>query len=601
MGQRHTLVHRLADYAACRPDAPAIHQKAASGGWETYTWKQYWEAAREIAKGLIALGHEAGECVAIVGESRVEWVLCELGIMAARGIPAPIYTNSTPEQTAYIVKHAQAKIAIADTADRLARYREARDAGLMEASVFILMDEPGDAAGDDVRSVAALRELGRAESDDALEARLAEMREDDVALLIYTSGTTGVPKAVQLDHAGIVQMTEGLLDNFPMLRGDTPYRVVSYLPLSHVAEQAATNFAQLSTGGEAYFCPAITEIKDYLTMVRPTVFLGVPRVWEKFQAALEAKLGQATGLKAFLASWARKTELAAFEAEVKTGEPVHTLGRRLAHKLVISKVKGALGLDQLVLAVTGAAPIARGTLDFFASLGIVIYEAYGMSETSGIATMQKFGSPRFGTVGQSLTCNEVRIAADGEILLRGRNMTRGYLHMDEQTAELYEDGDEWLHTGDLGSLDADGFLKITGRKKDLLITAGGKNVAPAEMEAHISQIQGVGQVVVVGDRKPYLTALVTLDPESLDLLAKAAGVDTAPLPELASKPQVHDHLMGQIEAGCNQAVARYQTIKKIRVLDHEFSVEGGEMTPSMKVKRNVVTERYADAIESMYS
>lgn len=596
MGSRHTLVHRLADWAERTPTQPAIHERAGVA-WRTLTWAEYWTAVRETAKGLIALGHEVGDCVALVGNSRVDWVICQFGIMAARGIPAPIYTNNTVAQASYIVNHAKAKIAIADDAERLANYRGGKEQGLHEAAQYVVMDETE--AGDDVRSLAALRKLGRAQDDAELDKRLSEMAEDETGLLIYTSGTTGVPKAVQLEHGGMVQITEGLLDRVPKLREPGAFKVISYLPLCHVAEQFATNFAQMGTGGEAFFCPSITDIKDYLTAVRPTVFLGVPRVWEKFQAALEAKLSDATGIKGMLAKWARKTELAAIQKQAETGVEVQSFSRKLANKLVISKVQTALGLDRLIFAVTGAAPISKGTLHFFASLGITIYEVYGMSETYGIATGPTYGRPAFGTVGTAAPGVEIKIAEDDEILLRGRTMTRSYLHMPEQTAELL-DADGWLHTGDLGALDGQDRLRITGRKKDLLITAGGKNVAPAEMEAHISQIPGVGQVIVVGDRQPYLSALVTLDPEALDSLCEAVGVESAPVAELAANAKVASWLMARVEADCNSLVARYQTIKKIRVLPIEFTVDGGEMTPTMKVKRNVIVKRYADDIDALY-
>jgi long-subunit acyl-CoA synthetase (AMP-forming) len=267
--------------------------------------------------------------------------------------------------------------------------------------------------------------------------------------------------------------------------------------------------------------------------------------------------------------------------------------------LVLSKVKGALGLNKLEMASTAAAPISTGTLAFFASLGIVVHEYYGMSETTGLLTGNPKGACRFGTVGKPLLGVELKIADDGEIIARGRNMTRGYLRMPEKTAELLDE-DGWLHTGDLGQLDSEGYLKITGRKKDILITAGGKNVAPAEMEGYLNQIPGVGIAVVVGDRMPYLSALVVLDPENLDTLAANAGVEAGSLEQLAGSEAVRAHVMARIEAGCNQHVARYQTIKRISVVPHEFSVEGGELTPTMKVKRNVVTEKYAPQIKQMY-
>ena len=441
-------------------------------------------------------------------------------------------------------------------------------------------------------------------SDAELEKRIAEITTDETALLIYTSGTTGVPKGVQLSHLNMTSMTEGLLERFPVFRPETPdtapFRIVSYLPLSHIAEQIATNFIQLANGGQAFFCSDMTQIKDYLTEVHPTMFLGVPRVWEKFQGVLESRFAEASGLKRKLASWARKTEFACFETEVASGQPCSSLSRRLAQKLVISKIHAGLGLDKLVVAVTGAAPISRGTLDFFASIGIVIYEVYGMSETTGVVTCSKYGEPHLGTVGRAVLGVEVKTAEDGEIIAKGPTMTKGYLHDPEKSAELISP-DGWVHTGDLGVIDEDGYLRITGRKKDILVTAGGKNVAPAEMEAYINQIPGVGQVVVVGDKQPYLTALITLDPEALDVLCDDAGIDTGSLAEVAKNGRVQSFLSERVESECNSKVARHQTIKKIRVLPVELTVDGGEMTPTMKVKRNVVVEKYKDEITALYA
>ncbi len=594
-----TLVHQLAHWAKETPDEPAIHEKDDDGNWRTYTWGQYWEAVRNTAKGLIALGHEPGDCVALIGGSRCGWVICEFAIMAARGIPAPIYPNNTVDQASYIVNHSKAKIAIADTAEQLDKFREGNTKEMISTDLLVQMDDLYDDKDGEI-SLEALQEKGKNEDDDELDARLEAIDPDDTLLLIYTSGTTGTPKAVQLSSTNMLSLIDAMLSCFPMFYEGQPFRIVSYLPLCHVAEQIATNFTQLATGGQAFFCGDLTQIKDYLTDVRPTIFLGVPRVWEKFQAALEARFAEATGLKAWLANWARNTELACFKEEVRTGQPCNTFWRSIAQSLVISKVKDALGLNNLALAVTGAAPISLGTLEFFASLGITIYEVYGQSETTGIVTAGRQGKPRFGTVGKAFHNVELKIAEDGEILAKGPVCTAGYLHQEAATAELFDD-DGWLCTGDLGQLDDEGYLSITGRKKDILVTAGGKNVAPAEMEAHINQITGVGQVVVVGDRQPYLTALVTLDPEALDALCADVGVEPAELADVANNEKVQTYLMEQVEEGCNTKVARYQTIKKIKVLDVEFTVEGGEMTPTMKAKRNVVVEKYADEIDALYA
>lgn len=286
--------------------------------------------------------------------------------------------------------------------------------------------------------------------------------------------------------------------------------------------QIFTNFLHLLRGGTIYFCEDMTKIKDSLIEVRPTVFVGVPRVWEKFEAALKTKFGAATGVKAGLAAWAQRTELSSFERGLAAGQPIDSVSRRLAHRLVLSKVHHALGLDQLRLASSGAAPISLATLNFFASLGIVIHEGYGMTETTGLISATPYMRPKFGSVGRTIHGVETKIADDGEILTRGQSMTRGYFKMPEESADLF-DAQGWLHTGDLGRIDSDAYLWITGRKKDLIITAGGKNVVPAELEQCISGLPGVAQAVVVGDRRPYLCALLALDPDNIAPLQEVAG------------------------------------------------------------------------------
>jgi long-subunit acyl-CoA synthetase (AMP-forming) len=451
-----------------------------------------------------------------------------------------------------------------------------------------------------VTSLADVIARGSSEPDGELDQRMAAVKPDDLALLIYTSGTTGVPKGAMCTHRGIDAMGQSFIDTYPVTLDIDPSRLISYLPLCHVAEQVFTNFLGLRSASETYFCPDLSQIKDHLVAARPHLFFGVPRVWEKFEAALTANLLTATGLKAKLTAWARRVELQSARRSIETGKEVDTFQRRLANKLVISKIKSAIGLDELAGAGSGAAPAAHSTLEFFASIGILIHEGFGMTETTGMATAQPLGMPRFGSVGQALPGVEIRIADDGEILLRGPNMVPGYLHMPEQTAELYAD-DDWMRTGDLGALDDDGFLSITGRKKDLLITAGGKNVAPAEMENHLQGIPGVGQAVVVGDRQPYLCAILALEEEALPDLCNAAGVEVAPLAEIAGNEKVRAFLADRVESDCNTKVARYQTIKKFEVLPHMLSVEGGELTPTMKVKRNVINDKYKSVIDGMYA
>lgn len=598
MTEPQTLVHTIARWAESHPGQPALHERV-DGHWRTLSWSEYYAALTDVGRGLIALGHEVGDCVAIVGRNCPAWVICEFGIQAARGVPAPIYVTNTPEQLGYIVGNSRSKIAIADGADQLEKYLSAEAEGLFPKLEHIITFDEVEHEDARVMSFAALRKLGAEQDPAALNERLDALTGDETCLLIYTSGTTGQPKGVMLDHEGQLMVGRSCLARFPRFEQHiTEYHAVSYLPLCHQAEQLITNVNSIVTRGQVYFCPDMAELKDYLVAARPTIFLGVPRVWEKFEAALTANLSAATGLKGKLASWARDTELAAFRQDLSRGETRISLPRKFARKLVIDKIKNALGLDRLEVAVTGSAPIAVSTQEFFASIGITIFEAYGMSETSGVATLTDPTSPAFGTVGTALAGVEIRIAEDGEVCLKGRNNTRGYLHMPEASAELYDE-DGWLLTGDLGSLDAAGNLRITGRKKELLITAGGKNVAPVEMENYVKSIDGVAQCVVVGDRQPYLCALITLDPENLDAVRQASGT-TGELAELAGSEKVRSWLRGEIEARCNAQVARYQTIKKFELLPVEFSVDGGELTPTMKLKRGPISEKYADVIAKLY-
>jgi long-subunit acyl-CoA synthetase (AMP-forming) len=598
MNETWTLPGQIARLATERPDRKALVEMDPDGGWISTSWGEYWQTVRDLAKGLISLGMQSGDGVALVGNNRRDWVISQMGISAATGVPAPIYVTSTVDQMAYIVNHCRAKIAICDNQEQLHKYLSALDRGLIELEHIITMDAL-DCEHAMVTSLADIITNGSLELDDELDRRMAAVEPDDLALLVYTSGTTGVPKGAKFTHRGIDAMGQAFIEILPQMLEIEPSRYVSYLPLCHAAEQTATNFTGLRAASETYFCPDLAKIKDYLVAARPHFFFAVPRVWEKFEAALSANLSAATGIKEKLTTWARRVELDAAKQSMETGKGVNTFKRRIANTLVISKIKHAIGLDDLIAAASGAAPTALSTLEFFASIGILIHEDYGMTEATGLATAQPLGMPRFGSVGQALPGVEVRIADDGEILLRGPTMVSGYLYMPDESAALNAD-DGWIRTGDLGAVDKDGFLSITGRKKDLLITAGGENVAPAEMENHLQGIPGVGQAVVVGDRQPYLCAILALEEEALPYLCKAAGVPVAPLAEIASNEKVRSFLANRVESDCNRRVARYQTIKKFEVLPHMLSVEGDELTPTLKVKRNIINVKYKEIIDRMY-
>ncbi|MEZ4250215.1 MAG: AMP-binding protein [Polyangiales bacterium] len=430
-----TLVQRIEHWAAQKPNAPAIHGKK-QGRWVSLTWSQYWRNVQDVAKALVALGHEPGECVALCGANQPEWVQYQFGIQAARGVPAPIYGNATTDQLGYIVKDSAAKIAVVDGPDPLRKLLNAETEGLFPALEHVLFfdafDVPADLrerVGTRGKSFDEVLALGRAQNGDEAEKRLAALDPNETCILIYTSGTTGKPKGVEISAAGQLVIGEGTRDFAPQFYdGSAEYHAISYLPLSHQAEQLLTNVVSLQVGGQVYFCPEITQVRDYLAEVRPTVFLGVPRVWEKFEAALRGRIGQATGFRAKLAKWAMDTEFACFEQQVERGVPARSfqpLKRRVASKLVTGKVKTALGLDRLEIAITGSAPMSPETQRFFASLGITVFEVYGMTENSGAVTISDPLKPRFGTVGKPFRGVKVRIGPDDEIPGEGPRQREG--------------------------------------------------------------------------------------------------------------------------------------------------------------------------------
>ena len=581
-----SIPHRLREQARQRPGHPAYAVRLG-GRWLSTTYQTYAEEVDTVARALIALGLAPEEKVCILGFNRPEWVLMDVGAMTAGGVPAGIYTTCSPEEVRYIVEHAEARIVLVENAEQWAKL-DAERANLPRLEHVVLMR---GAEVDDPLCMSWDAFLGRASTVDeaALEARLSKIRPEGVATFIYTSGTTGPPKAVMLSHRNLAWTAECARQ---IARATAEDRMLSYLPLSHIAEQMFTIHIPITVGATVHYARSMEDLPDDLREVRPTVFLGVPRVWEKMKAKLQSALEGATGPKAKLAAWAMGVGRRTI-ATTSAGKPAPLLlglQYRIAERLVFSKVKARLGFDAIKVAVTGAAPISDDVLQFFTGLGITIHEVYGQSEGSGPTTFNQPGRTRFGTVGQALPGTEVRIAEDGEILARGPHVFLGYYKNPEATAETLKDG--WLCSGDLGRLDADDFLKIVGRKKEIIVTAGGKNIAPKNIEAALKDLPLVSQAVVIGDRRPYLTALLTLDPEA----AAALGASKDP----HADPRVQTELQKGIDERVNPRFARVEQVRKFAVLPRDFSVEGGELTPSLKLKRRVVDERYAAEIDALY-
>jgi long-subunit acyl-CoA synthetase (AMP-forming) len=569
---------------------PAMRRKRA-GSWEPITWAEYREAVRLAARGLAALGVGPGTGVAIMGFSRPEWYVADIATMAAGGLPAGVYTTNTPEQCHYIAEHAEAVVAIVENPEYLQRFLAVRGR-LPRLQAIVLME--GEPSGEGVLSWAQLLDRGSSFGEEEIDRRIAAARPDDVCTLIYTSGTTGAPKAVMLTHRNLSWIAEKIVELLDVRAED---RLVSYLPLSHIAEQVASLYISMSTGACVYFAESIEKLADNLREVRPNLFLGVPRVWEKIQAGIQAAGAQNSPLKKKIAAWARKVGLAGGYADQQGRSRPWTYP--LANRLVFSKVREKLGMDATRLAVASAAPMAVETHEFFLSLGIPIMDIWGMSELTGPATISVPSSYRTGRSGRVLPGSEMKLADDGELLVRGPHVFKGYYKNEEVTRETL-DVDGWLHSGDVAEIDAEGFVRITDRKKELIITAGGKNIAPQFLEGKLKQIPAISQAVAIGDRRPYVAALLAVDPNRVTAEAEKAASPARTPEEAARCSAFKAHVEKEVEE-INRGLARYEQIKRFALLPSELTTDGGELTPTMKLKRRVIHEKYHDAIEALYA
>ncbi len=586
---KKTLMEVMNETVSKHGSLPALKQKV-DGTWVTTTWQEYRDQVHTAARAFMALGLEKGGCITILGTNCSQWLVGNLAAIFSGGVPAGIYATNSPEQCQYIAQHCDAVFAVVENQEQLAKFKEIWGS-LPSLKAIVMMT--GSDPDENVYAWEDLAGLAEKTTESELTERIGLQDPDDLCTLIYTSGTTGNPKGVMLSHDNLTWLTGAVNETTRTYPDD---RLISYLPLSHIAEQLMSMHIPLACGACTYFAESQEKLPDNLREVRPTVFLGVPRVWEKFQAKIAAIGARNSPLKQKLSAWARKKGLKGGYAQQQGNPKPFLYG--LANRLVLSRVHDSLGMDQCRLHLTGAAPISKDTLEFFLSLGIPICEAYGMSESTGVITLSTPDNYHTGKAGFVLPGTEVKIADDGEILSRGRHVFLGYFKNEEETKEAI-DSDNWLHSGDIGEIDAEGFLQITDRKKELLITAGGENIAPQLLEGMFKAIPIVDQIVVIGDRRKYLTALITLDSEKLPGEAEAAGSPATDSTSAATCEKFTAHLQKQIDE-VNQTLARVQTIKKFTIVPDEFSIDGGELTPTLKIKRKVVNEKYADQIESMY-
>ncbi len=584
-----TVMEALSRTVQKYPTKPAMRYKS-EGVWQSLTWQDYGQTVRRVARGLCALGLQDRAFVGILSYNCKEWVFADIGSIFSGAVPAGIYPTSSPDQCVYILKHCGASCVFVEDAKQLAKVLAVRSQ-ISTLQFIILMK--GKSAEKDVYTWNEILLRGSEFSEAELDKRIQKQSPKNLATLVYTSGTTAHPKAVMLSHDNLTWMSQTSVQFDLKLTSEDS--LLSYLPLSHIAEQITTVHGPIFLGACIAFAENMETVPANLREIRPTLFLGVPRVWEKIHSKILEREAQIGPVKRRIAKWAKGVGM-------RYGEDFNkhsTLSYRLAHKLVFAKVREALGFDRCRFAATAAAPIARETLEFFMGFGIPLYEIYGMSECTGPTTVSNPEYTKLGKTGACIKGGELKIAEDGEILIRGRHVFMGYLHDEKATKEVL-DAEGWLHSGDIGNLDEDGFLAITGRKKNLIITAGGENVAPEMLENKLKCIPEVEQAVVVGDRRKFLTALITLSPEALHLVKKKEIASPAKnQAELLTCEKFHNYLQEQITA-INGTVARVQTIKNFKILPQNFSEESGELTPTLKVKRGVVLTKFASEIEAMY-
>jgi long-chain acyl-CoA synthetase len=573
-------------------DKVAVRHKRGDE-WVDVTYAEVGEIASEIGRGLIDLGIEAGDRVAILCNTRPEWTYSEFAIAAAGAVTVPIYPTNSPEECEWVVGNSDTKAVIAEDASQVAKLVEVRDR-LPELRTIVVVDPSGDVA--DAVSLEEVRERGRGRDKAELDARIDAVGPEDNFTFIYTSGTTGPPKGCVLTHGNYRDVLNMVEDPSVAVLSEDQV-VYLFLPLAH-AFALLIQLVSYDVGATiAYFGGDPKQIVPELQQVKPTYFPSVPRIFEKIYTLATAALqkmpeDQRREFEQAVALGVKVRDLQAHGKEV----PAELQGPfDQAEEKLYKNVRAIFG-GNLRQAVTGAAPIAKEILEFFYACGVPVLEGYGMTETSTVATVSTIEQHRFGTVGRALPGCEIKIAGDGEVLIKGGNIFQGYYKNADASFGAIEDG--WLHTGDLGSLDEDGYLSITGRKKDIIITAGGKNLTPANIENDLKQSQWISQAVMHGDRRPYPVALVTLDEEEIAKFAEEQELPTD-IPSLAQEPKVRQ-LVQDVLDKANQKYAQVEQVKKFVILDHDLSQETGELTPTLKVKRNVVNEKYAGLFDTLY-
>jgi long-chain acyl-CoA synthetase len=563
------------------------------GAYVPISTREFGEAVRDLCLGLNSLGFRAGDKLCLLSENRPEWVMTDFATLSAGGLTVPIYTTLVPDQIHYIIDDSDATVVVVSNTDHWKKIEPLR-ARLDKVRHYVMIEGPAPSG---VISFQDLRDKGKAlgaAMPGLFDDLLARVKPGDDASLIYTSGTTGTPKGVILTH-------ENFLFNIRTVRGIIEFTendvCLSFLPLSHVLERMVT-FTYLYAGCTVGYAESVEAVAQNLLELRPHIMVSVPRVFEKIYTKVMDQILVSPVIRRKIFFWALNIGRE-FGARKLAGRPIPAglgLRRSIAHKLVFSKIIARTG-GRVRFFISGGAPLSREIAEFFYALGLVVLEGYGLTETAPVLAVNTFENLKFGTVGKPIPGVEIRIAADGEILARGPNVMKGYYKKDAETREVMEGG--WFHTGDIGHLDEDGFLVITDRKKDLIVTSGGKNVAPQPIENILKLSPYIANAVVLGDRKRFVSALIVPEFEKLEAYARTHGIPFQDRDELVGNTRVVDFMRAEVEKA-TPLLASYERIKKIVLLGRDFDIEKGEITPSLKVRRSIIEGKYQDLIESMY-
>lgn len=575
-------------------------RKKEFGLWHDISWNEYYTKAKYIGSALVSMGLEKGQCVSIIGDNCTEWVMADMGIQCVGGVAVGVYATNASPQVEYTIEHSESVFFFAENEEQLDKWLAFKDK-TPNLKKIIVWDLEGlrDFKDPMVMSFDELLEIGEKvvqEQPELFEKRSGEVTPDDLSVLIYTSGTTGPPKGAMLTHANVTWMSRSLMTVNPMFDSD---EVMSFLPLCHIFERLFSVFGHIHIGYVVNFIESPDTVTDNMVEISPTVGYGVPRIWEKYASGIYIRMADATWIKRQVYNLAYS--LGKKRTHLKTNfKKVPILlegGYWVLYFMVFRKLKERLGFDRMRVAYSAAAPISEDVLSFFQSIGVNMVEGYGQTECTGVASASRAGNVKTGTVGQSLPGVEVKIAEDGEILIKSPAVFKGYYRNPESTAKTVIDG--WLYSGDVGEMDEDGFLKITDRKKDIIVTAGGKNVTPQYIENKLKASIYINDAIVIGDKRKYLSCLIMLDEDTVVKYAQDNKIQFSTYKDLTQAEEINKLIHEELKA-INKTLSNVEQPKKFTILPKKLYVEDGEVTPTMKVKRSFINETFGDLIEAMY-